>query len=232
MLYQARRGRPPKIELPKPVASFERDLAKVAATAFDRESGKPVPADALQSYSEAVAQYHLHPESKFMGGDYRDRGTTRRRHICAIGFRHIGKEANELERQQMLGADSELDPDYGLAADGVEQLRSNLAELAKILGNAGAAKAMRLTPRRLRAIHSGDVVPNDATMRSLFRQLPTARTKAEMLCSERQEELLRLSQMVQEFGLRETARQLGVDASNLRRKIAMLAEFRASRRDL
>lgn len=51
-----RRGRPPKIESPKPVALFERDLAKVAATAFDRESGQLVPADAMQTYREAVAQ--------------------------------------------------------------------------------------------------------------------------------------------------------------------------------
>lgn len=219
VIAHPRRGRPPKIELPKPVALFERDLAKVAATAFDRESSKPVPADALQTYREAVAQYHLHPESKFLGGNYRDRGTTRRRHIQAIGIRHIGKEANELDRQQMLGADSELNPDYGLAADVVEQLRSDLAEIEEILGNAGAAKAMRLTPRRLRAILSGDVVPNDATVRSLFCQLPTAMAKAEMLCAERRQELRHLSQMVQEFGLREAARQLGIDHSNLRRKI-------------
>ena len=67
-LFQPRRGRPPKVELPKPVALFDRDLAKVAATAFDRASGKPVSADALQSYAEAVAQYHLHPESNSWTG--------------------------------------------------------------------------------------------------------------------------------------------------------------------
>lgn len=223
VIAQRRRGRSPKIELPKPVALFERDLAKVSAMAFDRESGQPVPADDLQTYLEAVAQYHLHPESKFLGGNHLDRGTTRRRHIQAVGIRHIGKEANELDRQQMLGAYNDLNPDYGLAAHGIEQLRSDLAKLVKILGNAGAAKAMRLTPRRLRAIHSGDVVPNDATVRSLFSQLPTARAKAEMLCAERRQELRHLSQMVQQFGLRVTARQLKMDSSNLRRKLSVTA---------
>lgn len=222
VIAHPRRGRPPKIELPKPVALFERDLAKVAATAFDRESGKPVPAAALQTYREAVAQYHLHPETKFLGGNYRDRGITRRRHIQAIGIRHIGKEANELERQQMLATDSELNPDYGLAADGLKQLRSDLAELAKILDNAGAARAMRLTPRRLRAIQSGDVVPNDASMRSLFSQLPAAMAKAKMLCAERRQELQHLETMVQKLGLRAAARQLAVDPSNLRRKLRTL----------
>lgn len=216
---QTRRGRPPKVKPLKPVAPFDRDPAKVAIAAFDRKSGQPVPAYALQTYGGALTQYHLHPESKFLGGNHLDRGRTRRRHIQAIGIRHIGKEANELDRQQKLGADSELNPDYGLAADGVEQLRSDLAKIAAILGNAGAAKAMRLTPRRFRAILSGDVVPNDATVRSLFCQLPAAMAKAEMLCAERRQELRHLSQMVQEFGLREAARQLGLDASNLRRRL-------------
>ncbi len=223
VIAHPRRGRPPKIELPKPVALFERDMAKVAATAFDRESGQPVPADALQTYREAVAQYHLHRESKFLCGNYLDRGTTRRRHIQAMGIRHIGKEANELDRQQMLGADNELNPDYGLAVDGLEQLRSDLAEIAEILGNAGAAKAMRLTPRRFRAIITGDVDPNDATLRSLFRQLPEARAKAEILCGEWRQELQQVSEMVQKLGLREAARQLGGDHSNLRRRMSRLS---------
>ncbi|MCP9223807.1 hypothetical protein MKP08_13750 [Erythrobacter sp. LQ02-29] len=220
VLFQPRQGRPPKVELPKPVALFDRDLAKVAATAFDRASGKPVSADALQSYVEVVAQYHLHPESKFLGGGFVDRGTTRRRHNRATGIHHIGKEANELDKQQMLGVDSELNPDYGLAADGIKQLKSDLAELSKILGNSGAAKALRLTPRRLRAIQSGDVILNDATVRSLFRRIHTAKPKAELVCADRQRELLCLSQMVRRLGLRGAARELGVDASNLRRKLS------------
>lgn len=218
-LFQPRRGRPPKVELPKPVALFDRDLAKVAATAFDRASGKPVSADALQSYAEAVAQYHLHTESKFLGGDFAERGTTRRRHISACGIRHIGKEANELDRQQMLGADSELDPDYGLASDAIDQLQSDLADLTGILGNTGAAKSLGVETRRLQAMIAGNVIFDDATLRRQFARLPAAQAKAELLCAERRQELQRLSQMVQKLGLREAARQLGIDASNLRRKL-------------
>lgn len=88
---------------PKPIAPFDRDHAKAAANAFDRESEEPVPLTSLRSYAEALAQYHLHPESKFLNGDYFDRGTTQRRHIHAAGIRHIGKESNDWERQAMLG---------------------------------------------------------------------------------------------------------------------------------
>lgn len=219
VIPHSRRGRPPNIELPKPVALFERDLAKVAATAFDRNSGEPVPSDGLQTYREAVAQYHLHPESKFLSGDYSDRGTTRRRHIRASGIRLIGKEANELERQQMLGADGKCDPGYGFAADSFVQLRCELAELAETLGNDRAAKMLRVPPRRLRSIVTGAVNPDDATISGLSTHLPLALDRAEIIRAERKREMQRLNQMVQELGLRESARQIGVDASNLRRKL-------------
>ncbi|QKR98703.1 hypothetical protein F9288_02860 [Sphingomonas sp. CL5.1] len=97
------RGRPCKVRKPKPIAPFDRDHAKAAANAFDRETGKAVLPSSLRSYAEALAQYHLHPESKFLNGDYFDRGTTQRRHIDATGIRHIGKESNDWERQAVLG---------------------------------------------------------------------------------------------------------------------------------
>jgi hypothetical protein len=219
-LFQPRRGRPPKVELPKPVALFDRDLAKVAATTFDRVSGKPVSADALQSYAEAVAQYHLHPESKFLGGDFVERGTTRRRHIRACGIRHIGKEVNELDRQQVLGADGELDPDYGLASDAIDQLRSDLAYLRDILGNTVAAKSLGIETRSLQAMIGGNVTFDDKTLRRLFARLPAAQAKADLLSAERRQELRKLRQMVQLHGLRSTARKLGVDPSNLRRTLS------------
>lgn len=219
VIAHPRRGRPPKVELPKPVAPFARDLTKVAATAFDRQSGQPLPAGALQTYREAVAQYHLHPESKFLGGDYFDKGTTQRRHICASGIRHIGKEANELERQQMLGADGKLDPDYGLAADSLERLKCDLGYLADTLGKTGTAQALRINPRRLHAIAAGRVSLDQVTARRLSSRLPLALARAELLCVEREKELRHLLQMVQEDGLRRAAVKLGYDPSNLRRKI-------------
>lgn len=223
IMPQSRRGRPPKLRPPKPVAPFDTDPAKIAATAFDRESGQPIPAAALQTSAEALAQYHLHPESKFLGGDYRDRGTTQRRHIRVSGICHIGKEANEWERQAMLGIDSATRPDYGLADDSVAQLRAELARLADLLGNARAAKTLRIAPRRLRSILSGKNCPDEGTARTLSARLPTAMADAEKLCAERDGELQRLRMLVQELGLRGTARHLGINPSNLRRKLGKLA---------
>ena len=50
----------------KPVAPYDRNLSKAVARCFDRETGLPVAADALKSFKQVIALYHLHPESKFL----------------------------------------------------------------------------------------------------------------------------------------------------------------------
>jgi hypothetical protein len=219
----SRRGRPPKAQAAKPVAPFDTDPAKVAATAFDRESGQPVPASALQSYTEVLAQYHLHPESKFLGGDYLDRGTTRRRHVCVTGIRHIGKEANEWERRAILGRDAGSDPDYGLADDSASRLLHDLAELTDAIGTGAAATALRLAPRRLRAILASKADIDDRAMRALLNRLPSAMIEAENARVKRAGELQNLNKLVKSLGYRGAARQLGLDPSNLRRRIRSLS---------
>lgn len=224
-----RRGRPPKIEPPRPVATYERDLTKVAATAFDRQSGQPVFADALQTYRDAVAQYHLHPESKFLGGDFGDRGTTTRRHIRVSCIRHIGKEANELERQQVLGADRRLDPDYGLAGDRYVRLRCELAELVELLGITGSAKALCVNPGRLRLIISDRGSDDGTVERSLSSRLSPALEQAATLRAHRERKLRYLREMVKRLGLRAAARELATDPSNLRRRLVVQKRGSADR---
>ncbi len=216
---QSRRGRPAKFQPPKPVAPFDRDPAKIAAAAFDRINGQPVPADALQTYAEALAQYHLHPESKFLGGSYCDRGTTQRRHVRVSGIAHIGKEANELDRQQVLGVDAHARPDYGLADDSLARLKAELSGLVDRLGNAGAAKSLRIPSRRLRSILSDTVCPNGSSLRFLLALVPVASAQAEKLHGKRDDDLQRLRKMIDDVGLRGAARLLGVDPSNLRRRV-------------
>ena len=54
----------------KPIAAFNRNIREAAKGAFDRETGKPIPATELKTYAEALAQYHLRPEAKFLNGEY------------------------------------------------------------------------------------------------------------------------------------------------------------------
>lgn len=216
---QARKGRPRKVSPVKPIAPFSKDGATIAATAFDRITGALVQTVDLQTYREALAQYHLHPESKFLNGDFVDRGTTRRRHIRACAIRYIGKEANEIERQQMLGADSALDPEYGMSADGIANLKAALAELVALMGKAGAAKALSIPPGRLASILSKRVLVDGTGVSSISARMPVELDKARSGAFAHDAELDRMRRMIHDFGLRETARQLGVDPSNLRRKL-------------
>lgn len=213
------RGRPPKRLLPKPVAPFESDPGAVVSHAFDRETGEPVLAAALQSYVEALAQYHLHPESKFLGGDYCDRGTTRRRHIGVAGVRHIGKESNDWERQAMLGLAAAAEFDYGLSDDGHAQFLEDCAALAASMGKAGAAKALGISASRFLTLLDGRLQTNKTALQIVASLLPAGMQLYEKLRMERQQELERQRELVQLNGLREAARQLHVDPSNLRRRL-------------
>ncbi len=65
-----KRGRPRKQLDLKPIATFNRNIRESAEGAFDRETGKPIPAAALKTYAETLAQYHLRPEAKFLNGDF------------------------------------------------------------------------------------------------------------------------------------------------------------------
>lgn len=220
IIESPQRGRPPKVKPPKPVSPFSRDPAEAAAMAFDRESGKPGPVTALQSYAEALAQYHLHPEWKFLGGDYLDQGTTQRRHVWVSGIRYIGKESNEWERQAVLGLDIDADPDYGIAEADIANLQQDLTTLAASIGNIKAAKALRIPVNQFSNLLNGQAAIDHATAATLSTRLPAAMQEIEKLCENQRYELQHLHNMVQLNGLREAARQLGVDPSNLRRKLA------------
>jgi hypothetical protein len=76
------------------VSAYDKDLERTAPYCFERLTGEPASPQALKTYHEALAQYHLHPEGKFHNGDYINRGVTYRRHIVASAVELIGKEAN------------------------------------------------------------------------------------------------------------------------------------------
>jgi hypothetical protein len=145
----ARRGRPRKPSSIRPVAPFNRNISKAAETTFDRETGKRIEAASLVTYAEALAQYHLRPESKFLNGDFFDRGRTERRHVVAVQILHIGKEANKWEEQYFLGPDDEAEIEYGVGQT-AEALDSGLRELCRELGEREAARKLRISRTALR----------------------------------------------------------------------------------
>lgn len=211
------KGRRRKIAKIKPIAPFETDREKAASMAFDRDSGAPVPQSALKSYTNALAQYHLSPESKFLNADYCDRGTTIRRHVLMASTLHIGKESHDWERQAVLGLNRNSEVAYGAAAAELsEKLQSFIADV----GESKAAKALGISAVRLAALASGSSCLNsERWARKVAGRSSAALRLYARLSRDRQAELNRLREAVESDGLRETSKRLGVDPSNLRRKL-------------
>jgi hypothetical protein len=142
-------------DIPRPVAPYNADPKLVAANCFDRLTGDPISIDRLKTYAEALSDYHLHPESKFLNGDYLDRGATERRHVHVSAIRAIGKEANRWEEQLHLGYDLEAQIDYGIGEDGIAAVRVRVCEAALVYGQRRLAGTAGVARERLRMFIAG-----------------------------------------------------------------------------
>ena len=99
--------------------------------------------------SQALAQYHLRSETKFLNGEYCDRGHTERRHVVALQIVHIGKEANKWEEQYFLGADDEAEIEYGVGQT-ADVLVLSLREFCREFGERETAQKLEISRTALR----------------------------------------------------------------------------------
>lgn len=205
----------------KPIALFDRDLEKAVETAFDRDTGRTVPPHRLKSFADALSSYHLHPESKFLNGDYLDRGTTRRRHVCVATVQHIGKEANDWERQAVLGIRADAQPTYGVGSANPEFIANELQPMIARWGASRCARAFSISAATLRSLMTSPAGASGRTCQQVAARMHIAKRLFERLEENRRTEIDELRQAVRLNGLRPTARLLGRDASNLRRTLRL-----------
>jgi hypothetical protein len=151
-------GQAKKSSIPKPVAPYDTDTIRASKNCFDRETGEPVSVDVLKTYQEALAQYPLHPETKFLNGEPYDRGPTRRRHIDVVGINCIGKEANRWEEQWHLGLDLDAQINYGILPNGPGQLQAALKGVDRLLSHREIAKRAGVSRATLAKLLSGKAV--------------------------------------------------------------------------
>jgi hypothetical protein len=136
-----KKGRRPKVGQPKPIAPFDKDVSRASRNAFDRETGGSVLASELKTYRQALVQYHLSPESKFLNGDFADRGRTERRHVQVTSIVHIGKEADKWEEQFFLGLDEDAQIEYGVD-EGGSSLDERVRRMCDDFGKRGTARRL------------------------------------------------------------------------------------------
>lgn len=199
----------------RPITSFDKDHAKAVKSAFDRETGEPVPVAALLTVAEALALYHLHPESKFHNADYLDRGVTQRRHVRVTGIRHIGKEANRLEEQQILGIDDDAQPDYGLLPDDFETRVMVLRATAKAFGVAELARRAGMSAKVARRILKGPALAPLALTGRLCVAVAALEGEAKERAKRHGELIAWAAKQRDELGIAAFARLFGLDAKNL-----------------
>jgi hypothetical protein len=192
-----------------PVAPFSGASEDALATVFDRESGQPVEPVRLKSYSQALAQYHLSPEDKFLNANHTDRGTTCRRHVIASGIRLIGKESNRLEELEAKDMPEDAAIDYGLSikADALHDSSVSDRRLAEL---AGLSRATIRLIRRQEGRPLSQAVANKVAVAGRLVQHDT---------HEWERLLVKLTEIVRERGLSNIAALLQVDPSNLKKVI-------------
>jgi len=204
---------------PRPVSAYDGNLGIAAEGCFDRESGGSVARDKLKSYRDALAQYHLHPESKFHNGDYADRGFTRRRHVRAMVPEYMGKEANRWEEQYHLGLDSEAQTDYGLSPEGRERALGAVREVADTHGQRKLAATAGVSLSELSAVLLGKRSPSPSTLAKLCMAV-SCLERAGREEAEQTQGVLDEGRRCRELeGLRRFARRARIDPANLNRAL-------------
>jgi DNA invertase Pin-like site-specific DNA recombinase len=180
---------------------------------IDRET------DLLHVNREFTA-YHLSPESKFRGGEAFDQGRTERRHVQARGFEFIGKEADRYEEAFVVDVASELAIRYGSAPPSNVDLQADLAAAAAKFGDAAVGRATglpRSTVAKLKTGRADFIRSQPAGIRAGLRALQAMEREA----------LSRQAQALEDYrsaiqkhgGLRAAANALGLDPSNLSKRL-------------
>jgi hypothetical protein len=205
-----------------PVAPYDTDPFKAAKKCFDRGTGKRVPINQLQTYREALAQYHLYPENKFLNAQHRDRGCTQRRHVTidVTDVHYVGKEANELEEQAFLGFDPEAQPEYGMESESYVKLAAAAKGALFSYDLTAASIATGVSTRYLRRIRDGSPNVTFDILKRIGNAIPLLEA-AHIHAVANEDHLLDWTRAEPaRVGLRKLAGRLDIDPANLSKVLA------------
>lgn len=197
---------------PKPVSPFNKNTGLAAKNCFDRETGHSVERGWLKSNIEAIAQYHLRPESKFLNGNYLNAGITKRRRIDAISTRHIGKEADQWEEQFHLGSDENAEINYGLPPKEKAEHKKRLNSSVRKFGERRIAKSVGISRAKLKSILR---TSQTQELSAIFLAVKKLESKENTRQKAIEVILICAKKEMKKIGISEFAQQLKTDPSNL-----------------
>jgi hypothetical protein len=155
----------------KPVSTYSQNTQASVEGCFDRATGEPIEVPKLKTCQEALAQYHLKPESKFNNANYTDSGITERRHIVVESVRHIGKEANNWEEQSVFGVNADDQIEYGFSEEEYEETLAKVRAAIKRHGTKAVSEAIGLSQRYILKVGKGLGRPSSQTLNKLPKTL-------------------------------------------------------------
>jgi len=225
-LYALHTGRKAAAKSQHPIAPFDRSPELAVRKAFDRVTGDPIAAEGLQTYAEALAGYHMSPESKFRGGEAFDQGRTERRHVQARGFEFIGKEADRYEEAFLVDAGSELPIRYGSPQPPTADLQAALAAASAKFGDAAVGRAIGLPRSTVAKLKNGKAqFPRGQCPGISDRLRAMQAVEAEIIAREGKVIEGYRDAIQTQGSLRAAAHSLGIDPSNLSRRLRRLPEI-------
>lgn len=206
---------------PRPAAPFYSKVKDALPFVFDRDFSERthIPEEWLESYKRNLAPYHLHPERKFWGPTKEPRGVLRRRHVEALGFEQIGKEADNIDEREVLGDDGDDLVEYEVARQDQVKLRNFVLSAQKEhdLSDRSLLAASHVSAHTFAAVKSGKRVRPSVLMR-LAKALDKERQKRLSKSTEAETALFLLRQLRQSLGSDgEVAKLLGKSRSYVTR---------------
>ena len=203
---------------PRPAAPYFKNPMEAKDHAFDRERGGSIPPPWLKSHGRSLVRYHMHPETKFRGGEYEQRGPLKRRHVFALAQQSIGKEADNIEENEFIGEDSGP-PDYGVVQHDRIALSNAVFDIQKRYGisDRKLLEEAKVSHHTLDGLREGRRIA-DGSLMKLFRAAEALWQEADPIAAAMDEALKDLRQLRDKVGGRnKLAKLLGVTGPYLGR---------------
>jgi hypothetical protein len=196
---------------PRPAAPYFKRPSEAKDHAFDRERGDAIPASWLKSHARSLVRYHLHPETKFQGGEYDQRGLLRRRHVFALAQQSIGKEADNIEESEFIQEEAEP-PHYGVYLTDRAAIATAVFDIQERYGvsDRRLIDEAKVSHHTLAGLREGKRIA-DASLMKLFRAAEALRQLADPVAALMDSALANLRQLKDQVGGRnKLAKLLGV----------------------
>jgi hypothetical protein len=180
---------------PRPAAPYFKRPSEAKDHAFDRERGEAIPGSWLKSHCRSLVRYHLHPETKFQGGDLDQRGPLTRRHVFALARQSIGKEADNIEENEFIGEDTGP-PDYGVVQHDRVALATAIFVMQKrySISDRRLLEEAKVSHHTLTGLREGKRIA-DASLMKLFRAAEALRQEADPVAVGRDKALEELQRL-------------------------------------